>query len=69
MDDIRFQEIQKHNQLLSETIAELKAKNESISKALNDIALPALKEYQSFSPSSLARIAQGAIEKISQLLK
>jgi hypothetical protein len=40
-----------------------------LSDALNKYALPALREYQNFSTNSLAKIAQGALERILELLK
>jgi histidinol-phosphate/aromatic aminotransferase/cobyric acid decarboxylase-like protein len=69
MDDIRFQEILKHNKELDKSIQLLKQDNKKLSDALNKYALPALREYQNFSTNSLAKIAQGALERILELLK
>ena len=69
MDDIINQELLKENQDLAKVLSKRNEQIEQLTKALDEVALPALREYEQYSNNPLRLIAKKAMKEILELLK
>ena len=69
MDNIINQELIKENQDISRRYSEIKESHDKLKEALDQIALPALREYEQYEQGPIKNIAKIAMEKILELMK
>lgn len=68
MDNIINQSLQQQNSRLSSLVVEQSQKIKKLEKALNSVALPALKEYEEHETGSLQMIARSAMDAVLKIL-
>ena len=69
MDDIQNQELIKENAKLSNMLKDKSDEIEKLNEALDQVALPALREYEKYEHGPLKMIAKSAMDKILEILR